>query len=101
LISLLFEEAYEKWLREQVEREGNPRRRELLRKGLSYGTTAFLRTIWYPAIGNLNDLHPEYEVRDLNNRYRYLDLAYMPGDVRGCIEIQDYRSHARDIESSR
>jgi hypothetical protein len=38
----------------------------------------------------LNDLSPEYEVRDLNNRYRYLDLAYMPGGVKGCIEIHDY-----------
>jgi hypothetical protein len=40
-------------------------------------------------------------VRDLNNRFRYLDLAYMPGGEKGCIEIQDYRSHAIDIEIGR
>jgi len=60
-----------------------------------------LRLIWFPAIGNLDHLYPEYEVRDFNNGYRYLDLAYMPGNAKGCIEIQDYRSHARDIEVSR
>lgn len=47
------------------------------KKGLSHGTVTLLRSIWFPVIGNLNDLHPEYEVRDFNNRYRYLDLAYM------------------------
>lgn len=97
----LFEEIYDDWLNKQIAGEKNPRRQELLRKGLSHGTITFLRSIWFPAIGNLNDLFPEYEVRDLNNRYRYLDLAYMPGGEKGCIEIQDYRSHARDIETGR
>lgn len=56
---------------------------------------------WFPTIGNFNDLFAEYEVRDLNNRYRYLDLAYTPGGVKGCIEIQDYSNHARDVGASR
>ncbi|WP_325050440.1 transcriptional regulator [Cohnella endophytica] len=73
----------------------------MLKKGLSYSVVTFLRSIWFPVIGNFNDLHPEYEVRDFNNRYRYLDLAYMPGGAKGCIEIHDYRSHARDIEVER
>ncbi|WP_342780012.1 hypothetical protein [Cohnella terricola] len=37
----------------------------------------------------------------MNNGCRYLDLAYMPSGVMGCIEIQDYRTHARDIETAR
>lgn len=96
-----FDDVYLEWLDRQIEEEGNPRRREFLRKGLSRGTTDFLRFIWYPAIGNLDDLYPEYEVRDFNNGFRYLDLAYLPGNAKGCIEIQDYRSHARDIEAGR
>lgn len=28
-------------------------------------------------------------------------MAYRPGNAKGCIEIQDYRSHARDIEAGR
>jgi hypothetical protein len=96
-----FEVAYEKWLHTQIEEEQNPRRREMLRKGLGHGTIQFLRTIWYPAIGNLEHLMPEYEVRDLSNDYRYLDLAYKPGGAMGCIEIHGYRSHARDVEAWR
>lgn len=100
-MSARFDEAYEHWIGKQITEELNPRRRELMMKGLSHSTVAFLRTIWFPVIGNLDNLYPEYEVRDLNNKYRYLDLAYMPGGAKGCIEIQDYRSHARDIETSR
>jgi len=96
-----FDEVYERWLSNQIANEKNPRRRERLEKGLSYGTVLYLRSIWFPAIGNLDHLYPEYEVRDLNNGCRYLDLAYMPSDSKGCIEIQDYRTHARDIEIAR
>ncbi|WP_339159187.1 transcriptional regulator [Paenibacillus sp. FSL W8-0186] len=97
----MFEDVYAKWLDQQMAEEISPRRRELLRKGLSWGTVDFLRRIWYPAIGNFDYLYPEYEIRDYNNGYRYLDLAYLPGNAKGCIEIQDYRSHARDIEVNR
>lgn len=96
-----YNDVYMEWLNRQIDEESNPRRREFLKKGLSRGTTDFLRLIWYPAIGNLDYLYPEYEVRDFNNGYRYLDLAYRPGNAKGCIEIQDYRSHARDIEAGR
>ncbi|HEX7056891.1 MAG TPA: transcriptional regulator [Bacilli bacterium] len=98
---MLFDEVYENWLAAQISNEKNSRRRELLKKGLSHGTIEFLRSIWFPAIGNLDHLYPEYEVRDFNNRCRYLDLAYLPGGAKGCIEIQDYSSHARDIETAR
>ncbi|MNR53510.1 hypothetical protein D3C85_1735390 [compost metagenome] len=40
-------------------------------------------------------------MRDFNNGYRYLDLAYMPGGVIGGIEIQGYGPHARDLDVRR
>ncbi|MFD2671698.1 transcriptional regulator [Marinicrinis sediminis] len=100
-MSALFEKQYDEWLEMHITNEKNPRRREILKKGLSHGTVKFLQSIWFPTIGNLSNLYPEYEVRDLNNRYRYLDLAYMPNGTKGCIEIHDYRSHARDVDTSR
>jgi len=96
-----FDKVYDEWLAVIISEEKNPRRRELLRRGLSHSTVTFLRKVWFPVLGNFDDLHPEYEVRDLDNKYRYLDLAYMPGGAKGCIEIQDYGSHARDVEVSR
>lgn len=96
-----FETKLNQWLSEQIETETNPRRRELLQKEIGHGTKEFLRAIWYPAVGNFNHLYAEWEVRDFGNRYRYLDLAYMPGGAKGCIEIHGYRSYARDIETWR
>ncbi|MNN44633.1 hypothetical protein D3C81_1589320 [compost metagenome] len=79
-----FDDVYLEWLERQIDEETNPRRRD------------FLRFIWYPTIGNFNDLYPEYEVRDFNNGFRYLDLAYRPGNAKGCIEIQAYLSIRED-----
>jgi len=97
----MFRKEYEVWIQKQIEQEKNHRRRELLEKGLSHGTVEFLRSIWYPVIGNFDHLYPEWEVRDFNNGYRYLDLAFLPGNVKGDIEIQDYGSHARDLDTRR
>ncbi|MRN52760.1 transcriptional regulator [Paenibacillus monticola] len=96
-----FEQLYEEWLQMNLDQESNPRRRELLQKGLGHGTIEFLRSVWFPAIGNFNHLLPEWEVRDFNNGYRYLDLAYMPGGAKGGIEIQGYGPHARDLDVRR
>ncbi|MDF2724566.1 MAG: hypothetical protein K0Q59_4241 [Paenibacillus sp.] len=82
--------------------EHNPRRRELLEKGLGHGTYEFLRSVWFPAVKSFDHLYPEWEVRDFHNGYRYLDLAYMPGgDLKGGIEIQGFGPHARDLDVRR
>jgi hypothetical protein len=96
-----FVEEYEKWIQDNITNETNPRRRELLEKGLGHGSIEFLRLIWFPTIGNFDHLYPEWEVRDFNNGYRYLDFAYMPRGVKGCIEIQGYGPHARDLDVRR
>ncbi|WP_404454039.1 transcriptional regulator [Virgibacillus necropolis] len=98
---LKFDQEYEKWLLKQIAEEKNHRRRELLEKGLGHGTVEFLRIVWFPTVGNFNHLYPEWEVRDFNNSYRYLDLAYRSGDAKGCIEIQGYGPHARDLDVRR
>lgn len=97
-----FEQKYEEWIQNQISNEKNNRRRELLERGLGHGTVEFLRSVWFPTVGNFAHLFPEWEVRDFNNGYRYLDLAYKPGhDAKGCIEIQGYGPHARDLDVRR
>lgn len=98
---MYFEKAYDTWLSNQIEEEMSPQRKEILRKGLNYSTNEFLRKIWFPSVGHFDHLHAEYGVRDLNNKKRYIDLAYMPDGQKGCIEIHDFRSHARDINTER
>lgn len=97
----LFEQKYREWLSEKISEEKNHRRREILERGLGHGTVEFLRRIWFPAVGNFDYLYPEWEVRDFNNGHRYLDLAYRPEDSKGCIEIQGYGPHARDLDVRR
>jgi tetrahydromethanopterin S-methyltransferase subunit A len=46
-------------------------------------------------------LYPEWEVRDFNHGYRYIDSAYMTGDVKGAIEIQGYGSHPEAVDVKR
>ncbi|WP_310551450.1 transcriptional regulator [Paenibacillus glufosinatiresistens] len=96
-----FETEYELWLERQLDAENNLRRRELLERGLGHGTVEFLRRVWFPAVGNLEHLHAEWEVRDFQGGYRYVDLAYMPHGCKGGIEIQGYGSHARDLDVRR
>ncbi|BBH19423.1 hypothetical protein Back11_07680 [Paenibacillus baekrokdamisoli] len=96
-----FEQKYEEWLHRNLVHEKNHRRLELLNKGLGHGTVEFLRSVWFPAVGHFEHLYPEWEVRDFNNGYRYLDLAYMPGGAKGGIEIQGYGPHARDLDVKR
>lgn len=96
-----FTQRYEEWMLAQITEERDSRRRELLEKGLGHGTVEFLRSVWFPAIGNFDHLYPEWEVRDFNNGYRYLDLAYRPGGAKGGIEIQGYGPHARDLDVKR
>ena len=93
-----FNQAFEEFMHKQITGEKNVRRRERLEKGLGKGETDLLRIIWYPAVGHFNHLYPEWEIRDMNNGFRYIDFAYMPGSARGAIEVQGYSTHARDIE---
>lgn len=96
-----FNQQYEEWMHSNLAAERNPRRTELLQKGLGHGTVEFLRSVWFPAVGNFSHLFPEWEVRDFGNGYRYLDLAYMPAGAKGGIEIQGFGPHARDLDVRR
>jgi hypothetical protein len=86
-MNITFNKEYELWMQKQINQEN--------------GTMEMLRSIWYPVVGSFDHLYPEWEVRDFNNGYRYLDLAFLPGDAKGDIEIQDYGSHARDLDTRR
>ncbi|HET7627577.1 MAG TPA: transcriptional regulator [Bacillales bacterium] len=97
----MFSRMFHDWLKEETAAEPGRRRREILENGLSRGSIAFLRDVWYPAVGHFTDLHPEWELRDLGGGYRYLDFAYTPGGARGAIEIQGFGPHARDLDATR
>jgi len=98
----MFSQKFDEWMHQNIIESGSVRRKEFLEKGLGHGQVELLKDIWYPTIGHFDHLYPEWEVRDMNNHYRYIDLAYRPPvDGKGGIEIQGYSTHARDLDVTR
>ncbi|WP_274364001.1 transcriptional regulator [Paenibacillus thermotolerans] len=88
--------AFNEFMLKHIAESRGDRKARLL-KGLGHGETDFLKNIWYPAVGNFDHVFPEWEIRDYKDGVRYLDIAYMPGVVKGVVEVQGYGPHARDI----
>ncbi len=91
-----FESAYEDWLnRHRASAKGERLRR--LTQGHGYGEKLLLRNGWWPAFGNFEDLHPEYECV-VGDRYYYMDLAYVRLPKPTCLESDGFGVHARDAD---
>lgn len=72
------------------------RRGEALRRlteGHGHAERLFLERVWWPVYGHFRHLHPEYEVADFEGGHRYLDFAYIRGDLKLAIEIDGYGPH--------
>ncbi|CAM3670602.1 DNA-binding response regulator [Cohnella lubricantis] len=92
----MFEARYEEWLhRQKRSLRGEARRR--LAEGHSHNEKLFVETVWYPAIGNFDDLYAEYEVRSYKNGCYYMDFAYLRPPYRVCWEVDDFSSHAKNL----
>ncbi|MBO7744541.1 DNA-binding response regulator [Paenibacillus sp. MWE-103] len=91
-----FEKAYASMLEEAYRSAAEERKRRLSSR--ENAEKMFLEHAWWPAVGNLNDLHPEYEIIDLKGGTRFVDYAYLPPQpFRMAIEIDGYGSHWRDV----
>lgn len=55
-----------------------------------------MEQVWWPAFGHFNHLHPEYEVNDFRDGFRYLDFAYIQSSIRE-IEIDGFGPHLQRI----
>lgn len=95
-----FLETYAQWLNDHLScRQGERERR--LREGHGHAEKAFVEKVWWPAFGQFRQLHPEYEVTDFKDGYRYLDFAYLRSGLRLAIEIDGYGPHLRNISRDR
>lgn len=90
------DQAYSKWIELHLgRRDVNSERRRRLVERNDHGENSFIKSVWWPVVGNLDELHPEYEVNDYRDGSRFLDFAYIRGDYRISIEIDGYNTHQR------
>ncbi|WP_245983630.1 DUF559 domain-containing protein [Ammoniphilus oxalaticus] len=68
-----------------------------LTEGSLFAEKLFLEKVWWPLFHQFNFLHPEYEVQDYKDGYRYLDFAYLRPMIKLCFEIDGYGPHMRQL----
>lgn len=73
---------------------------ERLRTHHGYAEKLFLKNVWWPAFQHFDGLHPEYEVHDYRDGFRYIDFAYLHDNFRIAIEIDGLGPHWRNITRS-
>ncbi|MFD0692913.1 endonuclease domain-containing protein [Paenibacillus sp. GCM10027628] len=71
-----------------------------LKEGHGHAEKLFLQQVWWKAFDDFQDLHPEYEVRDFRDGYRYIDFAFIRHSLRLAIEIDGYGTHSAHISRS-
>jgi very-short-patch-repair endonuclease len=93
----MFEEEYQQWIAKQLKaRSGEALRR--LKEQHKHSEKLFAEEIWWPAIGNLNFLHAEYEVTNFRDGSYYLDYAFIQPPHRINWEVDDFSSHAKNMD---
>jgi hypothetical protein len=90
-----FKSNHEKWLEAHLKVRSGERLRRL-KEGHAHGEKLFLEQVWWPAVGQFEHLHPEYEVYDFRDGVRYLDFAYLRPPYRVDVEVDSFGSHSRD-----
>lgn len=102
VVDSVFETAYDEMMARAVQTSSGERRRRLI-EGSFTNEKLLLKNVWWPAKGNLNDLHPEYELTDYKDGQRFADFAYLlPGFYRGLLlEADAFGTHLRDVSRYR
>jgi very-short-patch-repair endonuclease len=92
-----FAEAHLAFIQEHVaSRKGE--RRDRLERGHRHAEQLFLQQVWWPLLGNFQNLHPEYEVVDWHGRAYFADFCWCSGQVKLLIEIKGFQTHVRDMD---
>lgn len=91
-----FDKAYAEFIEEHCNHRSGERLRRL-REGHGHAEKLFLSSIWWPMFHQFTYLHPEYEIHDYKDGYRYLDFAYLQPHFRVAIEIDGFGPHWKNI----
>ncbi|MEX2460841.1 MAG: DUF559 domain-containing protein [Paenibacillaceae bacterium] len=97
---MTFEKAHDAFFQHHLANRIGERRGRLER-GHQHGEKLFLRNVWYPEHGNLDHLHPEYEVLDWRGRSYFADFVWLMGLAKLLIEIKGYAAHIKEMDRHR
>lgn len=95
-----FEEAHAHFIRDHLNKRTGERKAQL-EYGHKHAEPFFLKNVWWPLYGNLDHLHPEYEVLDWRGFPFYIDIAYVRPHVRIGWEIKGFNTHVRNMDHTR
>lgn len=95
-----FAEEHQRWL-EYHKKRRTGERLDRLERGHRHGEQMFVERVWWPIFGNMDHLHPEYEVADWRGRPYFVDLVWKPGQVKFAIEIKGYGPHVQNTDRTR
>lgn len=91
----MLSQAFDAWIASHRKMCSGERRRRLERIG--HAEQLFIKNVWWPLFGHFNNLHPEFEVKDYKDGWRFLDFVYLLAGCKICIEIDGFGPHWRDI----
>lgn len=93
-----FEQAYEAYMSKHISLRTGERKGRLLTRKL-HAEKLFLSNVWWPMKGNLDHLHPEYEITDWRGRPYFVDNAFAPpGTPIFLWEIKGFAKHIREMD---
>ncbi|AIQ28285.1 hypothetical protein P40081_08920 [Paenibacillus sp. FSL P4-0081] len=95
-----FAEEHHQWL-EYHKKRRTGERLDRLERGHRHGEQMFVERVWWPIFGNMDDLHPEYEVADWRGRPYFVDFVWKPGQVKIAIEVKGYGPHVQNTDRTR
>lgn len=76
-----YESMASQWINDHLEKRTGERL-DALRRGHGYGNQLFAERIRWLLVGDFQDLHPEYEVKDWRGRSYFVDFMWIVGSYR-------------------
>lgn len=92
-----FESAYSDWMNMHLSKRRGERLRRL-KDGHGFGEKLLLQQAWWPAVGNFELLHPEYEFIGSDGNYYFMDFGYERLPKPSGVEVDSFSVHARDVD---
>jgi hypothetical protein len=94
-----YEVSYRKWLEYHIAHSNGERRRRIKERH-GFGEKLLVAQAWWPVMGSLEYLHPEYEFIALDGSHYFMDFGYLRKPRPTCLESDGFISHARDADRS-